>query len=104
MIFEMRIYDIAPTGMPDYLALYREQGVDLQRKYLGEMVGFFQTEVGPLNQAISIWRYETFEDRMARRSALAADPAWQSYVAAVRKYFVQQKSRLLTGTDFSPLR
>lgn len=104
MVFEMRTYEIQPAAMSDYLDLYALKGRAVQQRHLGEMVGFFQTELGPLNQAVSLWRHDSLDERLRRRSALAADPEWQDYVRAVRPLFVAQDSKILLAAPFSPLR
>src|SRR5687767_14909422 len=83
MLFEMRTYQLPPSRLKDYLAIYAEKGKAIQCEVLGNLVGCYTTEFGDLNQVIFIWGYSSFEDRLRRRDALAALPAWQAYVAEV---------------------
>lgn len=105
MIVEERCYVLRmPYGPSDYLALYEAEGLEVQRTILGRLLGYFQTEVGGLNTMVHLWGYESFEDRMLRRSALAADPAWQSYLARIRPMIESMSNRLLLPATFSPIR
>lgn len=104
MVVEMRTYRIQPTRMADYLALYEAEGLQLQHQVLGRLLGAFTTEFGPLNQIVYLWGFDSVDERNRRRGELAALPAWQAYVAAVQAYFVDQDSRLLLPTTFSPIR
>jgi hypothetical protein len=36
--------------MPKWLALYEEVGLPVQLRHLGNLIGFFQNEIGTLNQ------------------------------------------------------
>lgn len=101
MIVEMREYTLHAGTVPDYLRLYEEEGLDIQRRILGHMVGYYTTEVGPaVNQVVHMWAYESFEDRLQRRRALAADPGWKEYVAKMRPMLVAQTNRILTPAPF----
>ncbi len=79
MIFDHRTYTARPNRLSDFLKLYEEVGLPMQRKYLGEPFGFFQTHIGDLGRADHLWQYESLADREARREAMEADPAWQAY-------------------------
>lgn len=103
MIVEQRTYTLKPGNVPKYFALYQAEGKEIQLGILGNLIGYFHTEVGPLNQIIHMWGYETFEDRMARRKALQADPGWQTYVAKLLPIIETQESKILIPAPFSPI-
>jgi NIPSNAP len=101
VIVEMREYTLQAGKVPEYLELYEREGLAIQRKLLGHLVGYYATEVGPaVNQVVHLWAYETFEDREARRRRLAADPGWQSYVQKIRPMLVAQCNRLMRPAPF----
>jgi hypothetical protein len=105
MIVEERCYVLRmPHGPQDYLALYEAEGLAVQRSILGRLLGYFHTEVGGLNTMVHLWGYDGFDDRMKRRAALAADPAWQAYLARVRPMIESMSNRLLVPAPFSPIR
>jgi len=54
MLFEMRTYQLPPSRLKDYLAIYAEKGKALQCGVLGHLAGCYTTEVGDLNQVIFI--------------------------------------------------
>jgi hypothetical protein len=64
------------------------------------MVGYYQTEFGPLNQIIHMWAYESMEERAAKRAKLGADPAWQAYIAKTRPLTLSQENKLLIPANF----
>jgi NIPSNAP len=101
VIVEMREYTLHAGKVPDYMKLYQTEGLAIQREILGQMVGYYSTEVGPsVNQVVHLWAYESFEDRERRRAQLVADPGWQSYVQKMRPMLIAQTNRILRPAPF----
>lgn len=104
MIVEERNYTLHPGKVPEMVRLYGEEGLPLQKKYLGTFLAYFTTEIGEVNQVVFMWGYESLDDRARRRAALAADPDWQKYVEKVMPLLVRQENRILNPAPFSPIR
>lgn len=102
MLIEQRTYTVAPGKMREYLRLYGELGVRVHAEHLGRWLGCYVSEVGPLNQVVHLWAFESFEDRMRRRAQLAADSRWTEYLRAAAGLVVQQESKLLQPAPFTP--
>jgi NIPSNAP len=104
MIVEQRTYTVHIGKTAEYLKIYEAEGLAIQTRILGRMVGYFTTEIGPLNQIIHMWAYDNFEERTRRRAEMAADPGWQAYLGKIRPLIVSQESKILLPTGFSPIR
>jgi hypothetical protein len=52
-----------------YLKLVEEEGIEVQKGHLGRRVGYFSSEIGPLNEIVHIWAYRDLNDRAARRKS-----------------------------------
>jgi len=104
MIVEQRTYTLYPGKQAEFVAAYTELGLKPQSAILGNMVGWYTTEVGELNQVIHMWGYVSFEDRLVRRAKLMADPDFQKYLAAVRALMIKQENKILIPAAFSPVR
>lgn len=106
MLIEERCYLLKPDYIPAmYFDVYRKTGaLELQKKVLGNLLGYFVTEVGELNGLVHLWGYESFEERGRRRALLAAEPAWQDFLTQIRPMLHTMTNRLLVPTDFSPIR
>ena len=105
MLVEERHYVLrTPYGPQDYLALYEAEGLAIQRDALGNLLGYFHTEVGELNSMVHLWGYDSFEERARRRTALAAIPEWQAYLGRIRPMIASMSNRLLVPASFSPIR
>ncbi len=100
MLVEERIYTLQPATAPIYVKAYAEEGLAIQKRILGRLVGYYTTEFGELNQVIHMWAYEDLNERAARRAALFADPGWLAYLPKVRPYIVKQESKLLIPAPF----
>jgi len=104
LIVEERIYTLEVGKVPEYLRLYEQEGFAIQTPILGNLIGYFSSEIGDLNLIVHMWGYESFEERTRRRAELMADPGWQAYVAKVRPLVLRQENRLLIPAPFSPIR
>src|SRR5690606_4043155 len=103
MIVEERIYTLHPGKTGEYFKLYEEFGLPVQLPILGNLIGYFATEVGPLNQVIHICGYHSFEERMRRRTDLFKSEACHAYLAMSRAHIVKQENKHLMPAPFSPI-
>ena len=106
MLLDHRTYTCRPGTLPKQLELYREHGVEVQKRHLGEPLAYLVTETGELNTYGHIWVYEDAGDRARRRAAMQADPDWQAFLrkSAEVGYLIRQENRLMTPAPFAPLR
>lgn len=105
MIVDLRTYTIKPGKVADYLALYEREGLPVQKRHLGEPVGYFVSEIGKLNQLVHIWKYASLSEREKKRADLEADPEWTLYRkhSADAGYLQAQENQILKSVAFSPL-
>jgi hypothetical protein len=104
MIVEERIYTLKPGKAPEYLRLYEQEGLAIQRPILGNLVGYYSTEIGPLNTVVHMWAYEDLADRTRRRALLTADARWLAYVPKTSPLVEYQENRILnTAPFFEPM-
>ena len=102
MIVEERIYTLEVGTVPQYVRLYEQEGLAIQEPILGHLVGYYWTELGPLNQIVHLWGYQDLEDRRERRGRLVADERWQAYVDKVRPFLITQENKILIPAPFAP--
>ena len=102
-IVDVRCYTIRPRGLPGFLKLFEAEGLPLQLKYLGAPVGYYVSEIGPLNQVTHLWGYESLADMEAKRSARNADPAWAAYAAKSGEFITAQETRIVRAVHFKAL-
>lgn len=103
MIYEERDYRVKAGKLADFVKLYGEHGLHIQRELLGTFLGYFTSEIGELNHVVALWRYDSLEDRMVRRAKMIADPRWNDYLQRVDGLLDVQTTRILTPVSFSPM-
>ncbi|WP_105386471.1 NIPSNAP family protein [Neorhizobium alkalisoli] len=103
MFYEIRTYRLKNGAIPEYLKVVGDVGIAIQKKHLGNLVGYFSSEIGLINEIVHIWGYETLDDRQARRAGLAADPEWQAFLPKIRDLIVTADNKIMSPTAFSPL-
>ncbi|UZF90607.1 NIPSNAP family protein [Bosea sp. NBC_00550] len=103
MIYEERDYRIKFGKLSEFLQLYGDHGLPIQKEHLGNLVAYFTSEIGELNHIVAIWSYESFEDRAARRKNMLADQRWHEYLKCVDGFIDVQATRILSPVSFSPL-
>jgi NIPSNAP len=104
VIVEERDYHVYTGKLNELVGLYESEGIALQERYLGRLVGAFTTDVGRPSTYTHIWAYDDFADRERRRRELQADEAWAAFLAKIQPLIHTQENRILIPTSFSPLR
>jgi hypothetical protein len=104
VIVEERDYHVTTGKLAELVKLYETEGIELQLKYLGRLVGAFTIDVGALSTYTHIWAYDSYDDRIERRARLQADDRWKAFLAKVQPLIHTQQNRILLPTSFSPLR
>lgn len=94
MIYEIRTYTFKSGAMKDYLKVFREVGFELQRRHLGECIGFFVSETGPIEQVVQIFGYEDWSDRDRKRAALWADERFAAMSADLHPLIQSKESQI----------
>ncbi|MCO6417029.1 NIPSNAP family protein [Siccirubricoccus sp. KC 17139] len=106
MFVDHRTYDFHPGKMQAWIDAYRDLGLPVQQRLLGQLLWFAVTEVGPINQVVFAWAYSSLGDRDRRRTAMAADPGWAEFQKATAPLgaLKQQTNLILKPVPWSPIR
>ena len=104
MIVEERIYTLQVGKVATYRDFFMEHGLPVQQRVLGNLLGFFVSDIGELNQVIQLWGFDSYEDRVRRRAELFAAPEWLDYLKNAPQFILRQENRILVPTAFSPIR
>lgn len=103
MFVEIRTYRLKNGGIPEYLKVVGEIGIEIQKKHLGNLLGYFSSEIGPINEIVHMWSFASLDDRQVRRARLAADPEWQAFLPKIRDLIVTAENKIMTPAVFSPI-
>jgi hypothetical protein len=92
MIYEIRTYNLKPGCVSEYEKRFAD-GLEVRSKY-SELYGFWHTEIGPLNQVVHIWAYESLQQRADIRTAASKDPGG-TWPPATNDLLISQESDIL---------
>lgn len=99
MLHELRTYTALPGAIPEVLKANEEVGRKVRGDDYGVLEGYWYTEMGPLNQVMHLWRYDSFEERARLRGELGKVEGWtKEYVPRLRPLLTQQSTRFLINT------
>jgi NIPSNAP len=105
MIHELRTYTIHPGRTQEYVQLSGSIGRPIRGDRFGKLVGYWSTELGPLNQVVHIWEYADLAARAQARASLAKDERWTTeYVPKSQPLLQSQENLILVPADWYPLR
>ena len=71
---------------------------------LGTPLGFYVSHVGPLNQFVHLWAYESLADYERRCEMRDTHPDFPAYLSASEHLIVAQETRLIRSVDLPSLR
>ena len=74
MIYEMRTYTLKPGSVANFEKSFGESLPNRQKH--SKLGAFWHTEVGPLNQVIHVWPYESLNERERVRGEAVKEPNW----------------------------
>ncbi len=97
MIIEMRTYTLQPGTLAEVEKRFGE-ALPIREKH-SKLAAFWHTEVGPLNQIIHVWAYDSFEQRLAARGAAMKEPGWPP---PIREYVTAMHNEIFLPAPFSP--
>ena len=103
MIYDMRIYDINPGMVPEYMSAVRDVGLPVRQSHDVRLAGWFYDEIGSVNQVMHIWAYQGFADLEKKMKAVSTDLRWvEEYRPRVMNVIARQRDQLMFGADFFP--
>jgi hypothetical protein len=98
MIYELRTYTVKPGGLGDMIKAASTVSRDVRGDNYGKLEGYWSTEIGPLNQVMHMWSYNSYEERTKLRAELAKNPRWTGeYTPLIFPLLVRQDVRLLNA-------
>ncbi|MDH4555731.1 NIPSNAP family protein [Pseudomonas sp. BN417] len=102
-IVDHRIYTIKPRGMAEFLEVFDRLAMPLLLKHLGAPLAFYTSSIGPLNQVVHLWGYDSLDDFEKRSSARDSDPDFNEYLQASKHLIVAQETRIIKPVRFRAL-
>jgi hypothetical protein len=98
-LVDHRIYTIKLRKMPEFLEVFDRLAMPVLLQTLGHPLGFYVSQVGPLNQMVHLWGYDSLADYEARSLARDTHPDFPAYLAATEHLILAQENRLIRWVD-----
>jgi hypothetical protein len=97
MIIEVRTYRLKPGSLAEVEKRFAEKLPE--REKLSKLAAFWHTEVGPLNEIIHVWPYDSFEQRLEIRAKAISLGIWPP---ANGEFIEDMQSEIFIPAPFSP--
>lgn len=102
MIVNIRTYTLIPRNLPKYLALFEELALPAMQRHGMQLMGYYTSVVGPQNQVVHLWRYDSLADMEQKRAARDADPGWHDFLGRTEGLVLMQEDKIMKPAPFSP--
>ena len=94
-VVDHRIYSIRPRCLAAFLEAFDQLAMPILLRHLGAPLAFYTSSIGPLNQVVHLWGYDSLEDFEKCSAARDADPDFAAYLHATRDLVVAQETRII---------
>jgi hypothetical protein len=95
MIYEVRTYGLRPGSIPEVEKRFAE-ALPHREKY-SKLGALWHTELGPLNQIVHVWPYESLDQRNELRGQAMKDPNWPPKLG---EFIETMESEIFLPTSF----
>ena len=103
-LVDHRIYTIRLRKMGECIEVFDRLAMPVLLGTLGHPLGFWTSLVGPQNQFVHLWGYDSLADYEQRSRARDAHPDFPAYLAASEHLIEAQETRLIRAVELPSLR
>ncbi|WP_167282651.1 NIPSNAP family protein [Paraburkholderia sp. Cy-641] len=103
MLIEHRSYTLRAGAADLFWAAQRKRGDHGLQPILERLIGSFAACTGSLDQIVSLYRYDSFDDWQTRLLGLYGEAGLRAYFDCVRPLIVHQESRFLVPAPLTEL-
>ena len=96
-LYELRTYSIKPEHYGKFVELTNKH--ISKRLGYSDVIGYWASEIGGVNQTVHIWKYDGYNHRAQVRKSLIGDAAWMTdYMGAMRPMLDSQVNMTMRVT------
>jgi hypothetical protein len=103
-LVDHRIYTIRLRKMVEFIDVFDRLAMPILLRTLGHPLGFWTSVVGPQNQFIHLWGYDSLADYEHRSRERDAHPDFPAYLKASEHLIEAQETRLIRSAELASLR
>ena len=101
MIVDVRTYTLVPRKTPRFLEMFETHALPIMARHGFDLMGFYTSQIGALNQVLHLWRYASLADLETKRAARDADPAWAEYLRLTEGLVMGQENKIMRPMPYS---
>ena len=103
-LYEMRTYTLYVGKMAEVVKLYTELGYPaLHQAGLDKKLnGYFQSDVGTINQLVHLWKFDDDADRRRHWASVFANADFMNFAVKFRPLVMTQEVKLLLAAPWGP--
>ena len=94
-LVDHRIYTIRLRKMGEFIDVFDRLAMPILMETLGTPLGFYTSLVGPLNQFVHLWGYDSLADYEQRCQRRDTHPGFAAYLQVSEHLIVAQETRLI---------
>lgn len=102
-LVDHRIYTITLRKMPEFLEVFNRLAMPVLLETLGTPLGCWTSLVGPQNQFVHLWGYDSLADYERRCHARDTHPDFPAYLQASGHLITAQETRLIQACSMPAL-
>jgi hypothetical protein len=102
-LVDHRVYTIRLRRMGEFIEVFDRLAMPVLLRTLGHPLGFWTSLVGPQNQFVHLWGYDSLADYERRSLARDTDADFPAYLAASEHLIVAQETRLVRTATLASL-
>jgi len=101
MFIEHRTYSLQTGKTRQYFDALGKRGYELQAE-MAPCLGYYASEAGDLFQVVSLWRWNSFEERQEKRAKLYQNRDWVERIDRVSPMVQKIETKLLVPAPIWP--
>jgi hypothetical protein len=103
-VYELRTYTLYVGKMAEAVKLYSELGYPALERggYAKRLVGYFQSDVGTINQLVHLWKFADDAERRAHWKGVFGDKDFMAFAVQLRPLVMTQEVKLLLAAPWGP--
>lgn len=102
MIYDIRTYTLVARKLNPYLKLVEKFAIPVMQENGMVLERYFITKIGPLNEVVHVWRYESLAALEQIRAKRDNDPRWADYLGRTDGMVLTQQNKIVEEASFSP--
>ncbi len=106
MLYELRIYNIAPLRMKDINGRFANHTTRIWKRLGIRPVAFWENVIGPSNTLTYLLAWESLAEREQKWAAFVTDPEWLKVTEETHRngpIVLASTNTIMRPTDYSPM-